>query len=291
VLNNCFSLPFWERVKYLLVKSIPTIIIGKVKHNLIHAYWGWGTNNFGDLLTPMLLKYYGLSPVHAYERKARYVGVGTLLGHITTSYKGVIMGSGLNDPITKLFPHAQIIGLRGKLSQQMLQLESQPIVLGDPGLLASRIFPERQAKKWVLGIVPHLSEKNHPIVKKWERQFKDKNVKFINVIQSPEKAIKEIDQCSHIFSSSLHGLVIADSLEIPNCRFIIEGAHVYKYNDFRFDDYYSALNVEGTKIKVNGEETLEQIMSSMRDDFSMLEPMKDNLDMMFKKFVKEYKIA
>jgi len=37
-----------------------TLTIGSIKGNLINAYWFDRVPNFGDLLNPLLLKYYGL---------------------------------------------------------------------------------------------------------------------------------------------------------------------------------------------------------------------------------------
>ncbi|MDL2323399.1 polysaccharide pyruvyl transferase family protein [Bacteroidales bacterium OttesenSCG-928-A17] len=277
-----------NRLVYRLRVSLPAFITGKVKKNLISAYWRYDHNNFGDLLTPLILKHYGLSPIHAYPHKAQLASVGTLLGFMDPDFKGYLLGTGIDKADTKEFPQATAIGLRGRLTQKALNLENRnDIVLGDPGLLISSIFPNRKEKKWKLGIIPHLSEVNHPILNEWKKKYKEE-VKFINPLRNPEIVIGEIDECENIFSSSLHGLIIADSFEIPNCRFTTEGDHVYKYNDFRFEDYYSTLNVEGTKITVNGSESLEYILSNMRSDFSMLPLIKENLNKMFQCFASNF---
>lgn len=284
------NIDWWKDVFYFFRKKAIYIICGKIKKNLIYAFWGKSINNFGDLLTPLILKHYGLTPVHAYPNKAQIVSVGTLLGYMSNDFKGIIMGTGINNPSLKPFNNAVVVGLRGKLTQDAIGLNSgYSIVLGDPGLLASRIFPKRENKRWKLGIVPHLSELQHPIVKKWEAEFSDE-VKIINVLRNPEIVIKEIDACEHIISSSLHGLIIADSLEIPNIRYIMPDASNYEYehNYFRFDDYYSVLEVTHEFIAIKGDETERELMVKFRTDFSMLEPIKDNLDEMLRGFVASY---
>lgn len=268
--------------------SFPNFIKGKVKGNLIYAYWGWSLNNFGDLLTPLILNFYGLTAIHAYPKRAQLVGVGTLLGYMNSDFKGILLGTGINNGEKKIFPNAEVIGLRGKLTQKTLGLENDPsITLGDPGLLVRVIFPKRKKKRYKLGIIPHLSDINHPIITLWKRRFEN-DVVFINVLQYPEKVIQQIDECEYIVSSSLHGLIVADAFEIPNCRFLIKEEYVYEYNDFRFEDYYSVLGITGTKLEVDGSETISVFLDNMRNDFSMIQIIVDSLDKSFKEFVHTY---
>jgi len=48
-------------------------------------------------------------------------------------------------------------------------------------------------------------------------------------------------QCRTIVSSSLHGLVVADSLGIPNMRMICSDR--IRGGDYKYDDYYSAFGM------------------------------------------------
>ena len=50
---------------------------------------------------------------------------------------------------------------------------------------------------------------------------------------------RDISGCERILSSSLHGLIIADSFSIPNRR--IGFYNNLKGGDFKFEDYASAL--------------------------------------------------
>lgn len=50
----------------------------------------------------------------------------------------------------------------------------------------------------------------------------------------------------YIASSSLHGLIIADSLEIPCVRVMLSE----KLGDFKFNDYYSSIEIQHEKIFV-----------------------------------------
>lgn len=285
LLRNFLNKSFWEDIKYFFINKLVSLIKGYLSGNLIFAYWGKSQNNFGDLLTPLILKHYGLTPVHAVPNESHLVSVGTLLGYFSTDFKGVILGTGINEPTKKTFSSAKVIGLRGKLTQKVLGLENKNIILGDPGLLVSRIFPARMTKKWKLGIVPHMSELYHPIVNRWTKNLGD-SAKIINPLRNPEIVITEISACENIISSSLHGLVVADSFCIPNIRFIIEDT--YKFNYFRFEDYYSALGIPYDWINVDGTESLEILLMKLRKDFSMIEEIKENLDQMFRSFTQSY---
>jgi pyruvyltransferase len=86
-----------------------------------------------------------------------------------------------------------------------------------------------------------------------------KDLIVIDVQQQPLEVFTKIDSCRYILSSSLHGLIVADSLGIPNAWLdapdLIGGR-------FKFDDYYSALDTEiGIPITLNGNETIDQLLS------------------------------
>ena len=56
--------------------------------------------------------------------------------------------------------------------------------------------------------------------------------------------LRQIAECETVISSSLHGCIAADSLNIPNYRIKLS-EHGYNRNiDFKFDDYYTAIHDE-----------------------------------------------
>lgn len=128
--------------------------------------------------------------------------------------------------------------VRGLLTLKRLQgmgYDTQDIALGDPGLLASCITSFRSNKKYTLGIIAHYVDMNDPLV-----QFvhaKIPNSIVLNIFDSPLKLIKKISQCEIILSSAMHGLIVADSLGIPNQW--IKISDKLHGNDYKFYDYYS----------------------------------------------------
>jgi len=280
---------FTKELYYFLTEKFPSLIKAKIYQNGIYAYWGKYIN-FGDQLTPLLLRYYGLTPMHAhykpsYGHQAELVCIGTLLNGTPKDFSGYIFGTGM-DELTKEFPNAVVLGVRGKLTQKNLGLENSSLVLGDPGLLVSYIFPEKLKKEWVLGIIPHFFDKNEKVIESWKNKF-NTNVKFIDVQRSPEVVISEIKKCQYIISSSLHGLITADAFDIPNAMFAIRTNKTR--DDYKYLDYYSTLGIEMFVIEATGDETLEYIISKTSSKGNLVEEMKQNLNREFLKFSNLYK--
>jgi len=61
----------------------------------------------------------------------------------------------------------------------------------------------------------------------------------IDVEQDWKRVLSQISACDVILSSSLHGLIVADSYQIPNARVSFSGAIVG--GDFKFFDYGHAI--------------------------------------------------
>jgi hypothetical protein len=114
--------------------------------------------------------------------------------------------------------------------------------IGDPGLLADELI-KPQEKKYNLGIVPHWTDRTlekNPLF----TQFKPK---IIRVSDDPIKVIEEIAQCRKIVSSSLHGIILADALNIPR-RFEVAPrilSHPHQEGGlFKFHDYASSIGMK-----------------------------------------------
>ena len=101
-------------------------------------------------------------------------------------------------------------------------------------VLLNLVAPQAVQRDGPVGFVPHVSNFRHA------RKMKIPNVKIIDPGQTPWKVIHEIAGCSRIFSESLHGLIVADTLNIPNVWIApnpsMTGAK------FKFDDYFSTLD-------------------------------------------------
>lgn len=215
-----------------------------------------GKRNFGDDLSPILLEFAtGRSVRFAGPKKSDVIGVGSILQLIASKKRAreifgsrlislrrlrpVVWGSGTTgmgaDGISDLTDiaswHLDIRALRGPATEKKLGVRAK--VHGDPALLASLIWPSKSIKTHQLGIVPHYTDMNSPKLAALMEQFPD--AKVISVENEISQVIREISSCEVIFSSSLHGLIVADSFSIPNYRLILEG-HLTG-GDFKFMDY------------------------------------------------------
>lgn len=223
----------------------------------IKVYYWKEEINFGDLITRDLLKYYGYIPIWFNERRADLISTGSLIEHLLPSYSGTILGTGAIDSNTKTrFLNANIIGLRGKNTKKNLGLV-ESIVLGDPGLLSDKLIQrERSVKKIELGVIPHYSDVNNNAIQKLKLKY-GADIAVIDVRQQPLTVLKEMDACKYIISSSLHGLICADSLGIPN-RWI--KLSELPGNDFKFNDYYSVFDITPKYEVLSGDESIEELI-------------------------------
>lgn len=132
--------------------------------------------------------------------------------------------------------------VRGKKTRSILHLPTS-VPCGDGGLLIKEAYLRSggvlENKSHLLGIVPHYVD--HKCVSMMDI-VQDKRVLLINVLGDVEGTFKQIARCEYILSSSLHGLVAADSLGIPNRRFTTLTSKGIHGKGFKYADYYSVFS-------------------------------------------------
>lgn len=234
-------------------------MVSRTVKRAVTAYW-YPENNFGDQLTPELLRSYGLLPLFTPTfENCEIASVGSILEVVPGDFNGAILGSGFLLPTTqKEFPRAKILSVRGKLTAQKLSLPDT-VRLGDPGILVDRIYKKSIAetqKKYTLGFVPHYKDKNFAALNELAIRF-PKDICIIDVCRSPVDVVADIASCRNIMSSSLHGLVVADSLGIPSCP--VHLSERLRGGIFKFRDYYSVYELEPVFHRINGNESVNEL--------------------------------
>jgi hypothetical protein len=216
--------------------------------------------NFGDDMSLHLLEYATNRSVRFAEPKeADVIGLGSILQLLCTrkdavrslTYRAVnlrrlrpvVWGSGTTGmdatgtkALTDFVPwHLDVRALRGPATEKKLGVRCD--VFGDPALLASRIWPAPPYKTHHIGIMPHYTDMDSPELEQVRRRFPD--AKIISVENQVDQVVSEIASCELILSSSLHGLIVADSYGIPNYRLVLGGK--LTGGDFKFIDYSNGI--------------------------------------------------
>jgi pyruvyltransferase len=221
------------------------------------------SNNLGDGVNPLLFKHL-ISSSLSYEnviwgsKQSRnetvpcVFGAGSILGMIPhSSAVDIICGSGFIQEDMPVEKPNQILSVRGPYTRKKY-LDAGidcPEHYGDLGLLLRYIIPPPSTicKKYKVGFIPHYIDKDLPVV----QQARDKGWKIINIEQrtTPNKFVEELHECEMILSSSLHGIIFADSYGIPAYHTIL--SNKVCGGDFKFRDYYASVGRENLHVSID----------------------------------------
>lgn len=230
------------------------------------TYWWDDHANFGDALTPWLLQGSSIIPIHTPADRAELVVVGSILEMVPETYAGMIWGSGLMRDKPRRFDSARVLALRGHLTRGHIGRPDVK-VLGDPGLLAA----DRQAApatRWQLGLVPHVVHRRHPVYLDLARRYPNE-VRVVDARAHPSRVLREIASCAAILSSSLHGLIVADSYGVPAAWMSLTPG--LQGGDFKFHDYESVIHPDHARhVDVRPGEALSSILLKLRPAHSDL---------------------
>ena len=105
-------------------------------------------------------------------------------------------------------------------------------------IIYDQIKIKKQKKIYNLCIIPHYIDKNNTLIKK---NIRIKGSLIINIEGNPYYFMSSLSKCQRVLSSSLHGLIISDSMGIPNMRMIVSDKIIG--GDYKFKDYYSAFDL------------------------------------------------
>jgi len=212
--------------------------------NYIWLHWS-DSKNFGDDLSRILCEEISgriaVNPSiipNIYGRTV-YSSIGSVLQWPESKHLE-IWGSGFIFGHAKLLYRPQKIhSVRGPLTREILVSQGFdcPKIYGDPAaIFFKRYIHENRVKKFKIGIIAHYADQQHDQVKKL---CLDDRVRLINVFDPAESIVRQSMECEIIASSSLHGLILADTLEIPN-YWLKLNKNVIK-DGFKFHDYFESV--------------------------------------------------
>lgn len=207
--------------------------------------------NFGDELSKNLVEKISLDKVrwveplkqNIFQKKftSNLLGIGSILHY--GAENSLVWGSGLIDTKSKA-PNSKYFAVRGKYTRMELLNRGfkVPEVYGDPGLLAPIFFPiKNNSPSKKVGIIPHYVEFEG--VKKWyELNQISKEMHLIDLRNNVDQVLKEINDCSMIISSSLHGIIVSQAYGIPVLR--VSFSNKIYGDGIKYNDYFSSVGIE-----------------------------------------------
>lgn len=187
----------------------------------IPMYWFAEVSNFGDLLGPALVKKItGLSASWVSPQSCeKWMTVGSILEQ--SRPRDSVWGSGTKYGRHHSSQGRRIFALRGPRSLALMRPRIRDVPLGDPAVLLPMIEPsqERKISTQVLGaqeirvgLIPHYVDK--AIMRPPSNDTGYKWV-VIDVQTSWRSVVQRIAACDVVVSSSLHGLIVAESYGVP----------------------------------------------------------------------------
>jgi hypothetical protein len=226
----------------------------------VRAYWWNAHPNFGDALTPMLLRAFGFEPERAEPGDAEVCVVGSVLQGLGPTFAGAIIGAGFiaRGP-ARTFPRARILALRGPLSAARAQVTAS--VFGDAGLLCPILVEPPRKPTARLGIVPHYRDKDAAPLRRLSDRLGGQ-LRIIDVQGDPAGVLREIADCESILSSSLHGVVCADAYGRASGWLVLSDSVLG--GGFKFHDYAMSLGLRAQPLSITGNETMDQLVAMTR---------------------------
>lgn len=173
------------------------------------------------------------------------MAIGSMLEHANKNT--IVWGSGFIAP-NGICKTKRIRAVRGKCTVSQLKslgYDTSKVVLGDPALLLPLVIKPSETQTRFIGIIPHWRE-----IENFISMYGDEHVIDIRTTDI-KHFVNEVTSCKHILASSLHGLIIAHAYGIP--ALLIEKKKEKEFGYFKYDDYFSSVNIESGKcVSIDG---------------------------------------
>lgn len=261
----------WTKLYYKeRERKNPTV---KIEKNRINLIWWSKKKNLGDYLSRVvcdwMAKEYSLNMDKECKKTKSLMAIGSVITFAIDD--ATVWGSGIlgvNEiPVLynkRLFRKLDIRAVRGPFTRHVLLSSGYdcPEVYGDPAIIMPYIYKGLNLKKtYAVSIVQH-----HSRIYKSER----KDFHYINIETHDYKQfIDEICSSKKIISSSLHGIILAETYGVP-AVFFNDGMEDQL---FKFWDWY--LSTGRTDIRMA--KTLEEALEMEPMPLPQLDEMRDNL--------------
>lgn len=217
--------------------------------------------NFGDFMTPWLANHFTNRPVlnvrNLPSSEGAILGVGSIVQGLDINHKKAkVWGSGIISAnnhlaVANKLKKAQldyVYACRGELTKKFFSNYNFELsgILGDPGLLFGNLYNPKKTNSYKYAIIPHYIHYQF---------FKDLNIEncvVVNVRDELTRVLDQIASAEKVISTSMHGLIIAQTYNIPWLHLYINDGRLLVGEEFKFEDFFSILereNVAQCKIK------------------------------------------
>lgn len=167
--------------------------------------------NLGDVLNPYIIeKVTGVPPRFMRQDRAM-LAIGSVIKFAGDGCD--VWGSGTPRMTDELNPRAIYHAVRGPLTRELVQRSggTAPEVFGDPALLMPRFYAPSVEKKYPLGVIRHVADREIGTLAEGVR---DLNLLRVGYSQM-ELFVDELLECEAVVSTSLHGVILANAYGIP----------------------------------------------------------------------------
>ena len=249
------------------------------KNRVNLCYWT-DTVNVGDQISKPIVEWMlaqkGLTLDTPTDRTYHLMALGSIIG--TAYFDAVIWGSGINTPIAtyrtgwrRKHTKFDIRAVRGPLTHQVLEsfnYDCSGCVYGDPGILMPLVYPsEVERGQHEVSVIKHFLT-----VPDKKEKSKKEPYNSINVATEDYKGfVDAIVSSNKVISSSLHGIILAESYGIP-AVFLNENGKMDREIVKYYDWYYST-----GRRSVSCAGTLEEAMKMEPMPIPDLEGMREKL--------------
>lgn len=223
-----------------------------------YEYWNL-TDNLGDSLSYVvyhwMLARKNLTPESKAKKTCHLMGIGSIVAE--KQFDSVIWGSGIHTlaKLYKLFKWRKVVkydirALRGPITQTMMLksgYDCTDIVYGDPAVLMPKIYmPESSPKKYDVSVINHFSIQSEQEGTLHQINIQTKDYRYF---------IDEIVASKFVISSSLHGIILAESYGVP-AIFLNEQGKMYP-EIIKYFDWYLSTGRNHIQIAGSMEEALQ----------------------------------
>lgn len=197
----------------------------------MRVYWNPEATNFGDTLTPVILRHLGYRVENAARTDTgKVLAVGSVMNALRAG--DVVWGSGVQ--FDQRYPGEGVtfLAVRGPITRSSIDGGHVPQVYGDPALLLPEIFNPEVSRRHKVGVMPHFTD-----LARARRLYPD--ALLIDVTGDWRQVIRQVKSCEQVITTSLHGVIACDAYDVL-CTWEASYASRILSRNLKFQDHFLA---------------------------------------------------